>query len=299
MKNITNITLILLIIASCGSPSSGDKEKSAAEIGPMAAVVDSVTLNGYTFAQAETMVRTFLREGYSTEKQTSIWFTKRYIDSLDNILSLEGADGFRIYFAKKGGKNTIIMVSTKQSNNLHPRDSIPTHKDYFGHKSTFLQPGNNPDILGISENGVPEARLYSPSESDCTNLPCNKLINTISCVEGRKWVNQFSQGGPITTTSLWYPKKLIEAWKKELDAVVPNNIDGAGDGIRIYFAKNDLNRNVFVMTTTRIKNGQKGTDYYECYAKNLTEAIPDKTKKRDISDNGEECPNNCNDLTWQ
>lgn len=293
MKNFTHITLILLIIASCGSPAPGDKNKSAAENESMAAAADSVTLNGYTFAEAETMVRSFLREGYGSEKQTSIWFSKTYIDSLDTILRSEGADGFRIYFARKGSKNTIVMVATKKTKIKNPKDTtLFTHRDHFTLKSLFLKPGKNSEILGISENGVPEARMYSAAESDCTILPCNESINTISCEQGRQWVNRFSQA-PITTTSLWYPIGLLQSWKKELDAAVANKADG--DGIRIYFAKNDKGRNVFVMSTTRIINGQKRTDYYECYYRDPEKGI----KKIDVSDNGEECPNNCNDLTWQ
>ncbi len=294
MKNFTYITLVLLVIVSCGRTAPGDKDTSAAENGSMVAHADSVTLNGYTFAEAEIMVRSFLREGYSSEQQTSIWFSKTYIDSLDTILKNEDADGFRIYFAKKDGKNRIVMVATKKTKINHPNDpKLFTHRDHFTIKSPYLQPGNNSEILGTPENGDPGARMHSAVASDCTNVPCNKLINTISCEEGHRWVNQFSKG-PITTTSLWYPIELIQSWKLELDSAVANKADG--DGIRIYFAKKDNGRNIFVMTSTRIKNGQKRTDYFECYNKILKESIQ---KKLNVFDNGEECPNNCNDVTWQ
>ena len=292
MKNFTYATLILLIIASCGRPAPSDNDKTSAEKRNMAAPADSVTLNGYTFAEAEIMVRSFLREGYSSEKQTSIWFSKTYIDNLYKILDFEVADGFRIYFAKKSGKNTIIIVSTKKSENIHPATSMPTHKDYFEHKSSFLQPGNNSEILGTRENGVPEALMYSAAGSDCTSVPCNTSVNTISCQDGHRWINQFNQGLK-TTTSLWYPIELLKYWKLELDSAIANKAEG--DGIRIYFAKKDNGSNIFVMTPTRIKNGKKRTDYYECYSKSLNTKFNEKR----VADNGEECPNNCNDLTWQ
>lgn len=294
MKNFTYITLVLLIMASCGSPAPGDKDKSATEHKTMPAYADSVTLNGYTFAQAETMVRSFIKNGYSSEKQSSVWFSKTYVDNLESILVSEDLDGIRIYFARNGAKNTIVIVATKKTNIQNPGNpNLFTHRDYFTIKSPFFQPGNNPDNSGISENGVPEARMYSPAGSDCTTIPCNTLRNTISCEQGHRWVNRFNQG-PVTVTSLWYPKELIQSWKKELDTAVENKADG--DGIRIYFAKNDRDRNVFVMTTTRIKNGQKRTDYYECYSKSPKTVY---AKMLPVNDNGEECPNNCNDLTWQ
>lgn len=292
MKKINYIPLILLIVASCANPAPGDKDKSETAV---AVQTDSVTLNGYTFAEAETMVRSFIRDGYSPEKQSSIWFSKNYIDNLESILVPEGIDGIRIYFARKGAENKIVIVATKETKIQNPKDpNIFTHRDYFTIKSPFFKPGNNPDILGISENGPPEALMYSAAESDCTTIPCNTLRNTISCAEGNKWVNQFSQGGPLTTTSLWYPIEVIQTWKKELDAAIQNNADG--DGIRIYFAKNDKHRNIFVMTTTRIKDGQKRTDYYECYFKH---PLTNNQEKIAVNNNGEECPNNCNDVTWQ
>lgn len=285
MKKSIYSILLLLVFSACGNQSSNKAVGSSNET--MAARADSVTLNGYTFAEADEMARSFLKNGFSTEKQTSLWFSKNYIDSLETILSLEGADGIRMYFARNGKKNALVIVSTIQSEN-----TTPTHIDNFDHKSNFFQPGNNPHTLGLSENGVPEARLHAAKSTDCSSLPCNSSGNTISCEQGHRWVSQFN-GGPITTSSIWYPIELLHSWKQELDKAVTKGLKG--DGIRIYFARNDKNRNILVFTTTR-ENKKKRTDFYDC---NSGMANKDGDGNNGfVADNGEECPNNCNDITW-
>lgn len=299
MKKLIPISLISLIVStlvimtSCGNQSSNEKSTVAVKDGFIAARVDSVSLNGYTFAEAEILVRNFLKNGFSAEKQTSIWFSKTYIDTLDSVLTREGADGIRIYFARKDKKNELVIVSTMKSKNLHPRDSTPTHRDNFVHKSNFFQPGNNSHILGLSENGVPEARLHAAAGNDCANLPCNSSGHAISCEQGHRWVNQFKQE-PFTTSSIWYSIELLHSWKQELGRAVVNGLKG--DGIRIYFAKNDKNKNVLVFTTTR-ENNKKRTDFYDCASDITRQTSPGGNGF--VADNGEECPNNCNDVTWQ
>lgn len=291
MKKIIYPILAILCFSACGNQASDNTKGSGSSTELMATQVDLVTLNGYTFKQADTMVNTFLRESHSAEKQTSIWFSKTYIDSLDAILPGEGADGIRIYFAREGEKNALIIVSTRQSK-AATKTSFANHKDYFEHKSKFFQPGNNTHITGTIENGVPEARLHAGIDKDCSNLPCNSLGNTIPCKQGHKWVNQFRQD-TVTTKSIWYPIELVHSWKKELDRAVANGLKG--DGIRIYFAKNDKNKSMLVFTTTR-ENKMKRTDFYDC-SSNITQKDGDGNNGF-VADNGEECPNNCNDVTW-
>ena len=288
MKNFTYITLILLIIASCGSPAPGDKNKSAAENESMAAAADSVTLNGYTFAEATTIVKNFRNDPVSSDARTSIWFSKEYIDSLSKILPLENVDGFRIYFAKKDGKNSIVMVATKDTIVKNPNGTTSKiHQDYFELKSAFFKSAST-ENSGIIENDVPLDGIATASAANCTGIPCNKSLNAISCVQGKKWVNQFGKDS-IKTRNLWYSIRLIHFWKDELDAAVRKG--GKGDGIRIHFARNDKGKHVFVVVTTR-DDGQKRSDYYNCYS-------DEKNKFLGVDDNGEECPNNCHGATWE
>jgi len=288
MKNFTYITLILLIIASCGSPAPGDKNQSAADNESMAAAADSVTLNGYTFAEATSMVKEFRRNPVSSNARTSIWFTKEYIDSLSKILPDENVDGFRIYFAKKNGKNAIVMVATKDStvNNPDGTTSI-IHQDNFELKSAFFKTGGRVEIGDIKHDEA-LAGIAIASVAECTETPCNKSLNSISCKQGKKWVNQFKKEG-INIRNLWYSIDLIHNWKAELDAAVRKG--AKGDGIRIYFAKKDKGNTTLVMVTTR-DNGAKRSDYYNCYN-------DDKKKILDVSDNGEECPVMCHGSTWE
>lgn len=291
MKKSIYSILLFLIFSACGNQASNNANSSDTSNGLMPAHADLVTLNGYTFAEAETMVKQFLNESHSAEKQTSIWFSKNYIDSLDVILPKEGADGFRIYFARKGERNALVIVSTRQSK-AASKNSVANHKDYFDHKSSFFQPGNNPNTIGISENGVPEARLHAAIDKDCSNLPCNNSGNTISCEQGHKWVSQF-RPDTVTTKNIWYPIELLHSWKQELDKAVLNGLKG--DGIRIYFAKNDKNNSLLVFTTTR-ENKKKRTDFYDC-ATNMAQKDGGGNNGF-VTDNGEECPNNCNGITW-
>jgi hypothetical protein len=288
MKNFTYITLILLIIASCGSPAPGDKNKSAAENESMLAPADSLTLNGYTFAEATSMVKEFRKDTVSSHARTSLWFSKAYIDSLSQILPKEGVDGFRIYFAKKNGKNDIVMVATKQTTIVNPDDpSKFVQQDYFELKSAFFKTGGRAEA-GDIKHDAPPSGITIATAAECKEIPCNKSPNGISCTQGKKWVKQF-QKAPINIKNLWYHINLIHYWKDELDAAVRKG--KKGDGIRIYFAKKDTGKNAFVIVTTRDK-GQKRSDYYNCFS-------DDKTKFLSVDDNGEECPNNCHGSTWQ
>ena len=288
MKNFTYITLILLIIASCGSPAPGDKNKSAAENESMHAPADSLTLNGYTFAEATSMVKEFRKDPVSSHARTSLWFSKAYIDSLSQILPKEGVDGFRIYFAKKNGKNDIVTVETKDTtiNNPDGTTSI-IHQDYFELKSAFFKTAGRVEAGNIIHD-APLSGIANASLADCTEIPCNKSPNSISCIQGKRWVNQFRKA-PINIRNLWYSIDLIHYWKAELDAAVRKN--KKGDGIRIYFAKKDNGNSALVMVTTR-DNGTKGSDYYECYN-------DDKANILGVDDNGEECPVMCHGSTWE
>lgn len=288
MKNLTYIALFLLIISACNNGTKDSTNSADTVAADLDAAADSVTLNGYTFAEAETMVKSFRKDPVSSNARTSIWFSKEYIDSLSAILPKENVDGFRIYFARKGGKNALVMVATRQTTIRNPDDSSKfIQQDYFELKSAFFKSAGTVNS-GMIEHDAALAGIAIASAADCSGTPCNKSPNGISCVQGKKWVNQFGKDS-INIRNLWYSIKLIHYWKDELDAAVRNG--GKGDGIRIYFARKDSGNHAFVIVTTR-DNGQKRSDYYNCYS-------DDHQKSKNTDDNGEECPNNCHGATWE
>lgn len=249
------------------------------------AATSGFTLNGYSFAEAEQMVRTFQRNPVSLDDHTSVWFDKQFIYDLHEKLPNEFINGFRFYFAAKDGHNALIMVATQESNDVndegkhYPIDHFKLMDPYF--RSNNKNRGDisvNKPLVGISNAG-----------SDCTSAtPCNKSPKAITCDNGRKWVNAFGRG-KIKTRSLWYPKSLIDFWKTELEAAESKGADG--DGIRVYFAKKSKHVHVFVSVTTRIVEGDARRDYYKCYS-------DDKESFIGVDDNGEECPNSCQGATW-
>lgn len=289
MKNFTYFTLILLILSACssGTKNSSDSADTLTAVGTARA--DSVTLNGYTFAEAETMVRSFRKDTLSTNVRTNIWFSKDYIDSLSKILPKENVDGFRIYFARKDGKNAIVMVATRDTTKKNSDGSISKiHQDYFELESDFFKTAGTLNT-GKIENDTTLAGIAIASDAECNDNLCKMSPNGIACSQAKKWINNFGKG-PVNIRNLWYSINLIHYWKNELDAAVKKG--KKGDGIRIYFAKKDTGNNAFVMVTTR-DNGKKYSDYYTCYSDN-------KSNKSILADdNGEECPNNCHGATWE
>ena len=280
MKNLLIVIFVVLITTSCNQ-----KKNQIEDNGTSLATTDSlapnlVTLNGIPFDTADKMVKAFQKNPISSDPKTNVWFGKKYINEICTILDTGGGDGIRIYFARKDdGRNTIIIVSTKENGTINS-PSKKRHKDYFEHSAPFLSTNEarNTEDYGTDTG----ARLYNAAPA-CPPENCPGSYNRIACNDAYKWVKRFSNGvaDKFKTKGVWFSKDLLDRLRTELDAS-PN-----GDGIRIYFViKPSGKHNLVIVTTKPSKTGHE--DYFECYQSFVG-----------VDDNGEECPISCDDATWQ
>lgn len=288
MKKILLGAAIVLALASC---QNGDKSASTAGTGAAAAdstTADSskantlpklLTLNGADLKEADGMVTDFITKPGQYDTPTSIWFSSDYVKNVYDILIKENADGFRLYFAKTAeGKNTIVIVSTR---NLHPDapgDKI--HTDYFEHKYPYLETAEKGVISNTYKDG---ALLYSPNLQCPDDDKCDtEYAHYLSCAVSATWANAYKTPEDIKTTSEWFDIGVLAYINKELQNTV-----NKPDGVRFYYAKIATKGHGFLFVTTHANNNVH-EDYYTCLADKLIHP----------GDNGEQCPNNCNGVTW-
>jgi hypothetical protein len=255
---------------------------------------DAITLDGLGFDLANSYVKNIQKDPMSSDEKTSMWFSAKWVTNVRKLLDDEGADGFRIYFAKKeNGDNTIVVVSTvKTSNSSAP--SKANHMDYFIHQPAYLATVRSSSSSEYQEDHIGDASaatLYKPaSDSPCTNdASCIITLanHRISCSDALAHVANFKKEN-IDTRCEWYPIWVLDALDDELTAA--KNI--GADGVRVYFAKDTQGQypHSFILATTKT-SGAVHKDYYECH-------IPEKelsfiTNKLSATDHGEECPINC------
>ncbi|RYU89371.1 hypothetical protein EWM62_13660 [Mucilaginibacter terrigena] len=283
-KLLLLLSLIPLMMAAC--TSNGDKPAAdttalttaaKSHLNSLNALPELITLNGVPLATADTFVSNFINKPSVYKSPTSIWFSKAYVDSLKALLYKEGADGFRIYFATYPNGHNVIITSTRET-------GVPdTHQDYFEHSSKFLKTA---DARGVVDyTGRKGATLYDPALKCPGTDNCNATYtHYLKCDEAAARVKNFTND-KFLTTSEWFDIEVLDNLSKEL------NGNSSADGIRIYYARNTnptKNTHGFVITTTKPSGTNSSThdDYYTC-----------TTKFRDL-DNGEQCPNNCNGVTW-
>ena len=260
-----------------------------------------ITLNGVLSADASEMVSKFKSDKKCTDKQTAVWIDLAWINHTLDTIAKEHGDGIRIYFAKckNINKNTIVIVSTYRAINSDLKaESTQDHVDYYDHTySSFM---SKEDTLSKDSATDPGALLFKPS-SPCPAGDCLSVLpNHISCNDAYKAVQNYASPGEINTYSEWFSLKALEAIRNDLDARTKDYPTQPGDGIRIYFAKHTDSTNkkhpgrhaFIIVTTYKVSSG--GTDYhydYFCPSKSFVKVHLDGT------DNGEECPNNCNGVT--
>jgi hypothetical protein len=306
MKKAAIGLIVIFFAGCCKSNNQGDSatDPSKTAIGTTKVATERVTLNGISAQTANNMVSEFKKNCMSSHTKTAIWFSKIWVEKIDNILNREGADGFRIYYAKNADKkNTVVIVSTKDDGPDFSKtcDTHRDHLDYFGHTSPFL------DTLNAGAHAVeeydgsdPGATLYTTP--DCTGSCLLGATNNISCENATIAVKKFGKQS-INTRSEWFPRILMDGLKKELDGEPKKFL---ADGIRIYFAFHPLDipgapstnpkhpgRHAFIIvaTHTAVINGIKRNrvDYYKCYA--------NFDKDFFSGDNGEQCQYNCTGAT--
>lgn len=108
-------------------------------------VLDSndVTLNGFTFRKADSMVKYCIGTIDRSPENTQVWFSKAIVDSIYKVLKADSSanmstDGVRLYFARDKSMpihaNNIIMVVPTYYSGIE-RDSdgnfYKVHTDYF------------------------------------------------------------------------------------------------------------------------------------------------------------------------
>jgi hypothetical protein len=279
-----------------------------------------ITLNGIPADAADGMVTDFTDDNTSTDKWTTIWLSKPWVDAMSALLDKEQSDagsnsyGFRFYFAKKAnGKNTIIIVSTGDG-----------QEDYFEHTSAFLDDLKaNPShiALYIKENyngngnaGDPGERFYDDS-FNCSGIstPCIFTIgNNIDCEVAHGAVKYFrdhpdhpGNSQKISTTSEWFPLSLLDGLEEELQTPATSTVKP--DGVRIYFARDQTtHRHFFILVPTQANLQINGShiDNYDCFGNNSAIKKNAIVNHNDIrpnyispNDNGELCPTHCQGAT--
>lgn len=305
MKKLLLGTFVVLIVAlGCGGNSTDQnktstkskdtsitKEKSTSVHPHISPVCNSsgITLNGIACNAADVMVDRFVQDNMSSDKKTNIWLSRTWVNKIYDILTAEQttvkADGIRLYFAKNANnRNTIIITSTKFGGTDPYSSTGNDHLDYFEHTDPFLSTVN----AHVAEDyGTdPGAKLYNGANCS-TEANCNiNELNYISCIKAAAAVKKFGKS-TVNTISEWFPLTVIENIKCNLDGA-PSAL--MADGVRIYFAKKSkkIDRHSFLFVTTKTK-GAGHEDFYECYCSSY---------KHGVTDNGEQCPTNCNGATW-
>jgi hypothetical protein len=254
--------------------------------------IKRMALNGITYDEANKWINEFQGAPGSYDSPTTIWFSKRYVDSLDSLLTAEqstlGTDGIRIYFARNENKeNTIAIVSTLNDGPDPNRPNKNMHLDYFKHSAAFLDSSfaKNSDEGGDKDYGDKLIGKTQCPVDNCTII----TSHAISCKDASNWAS-FMSDGDIKINSEWFDKELITYIREELDS--PDAIKNMADGIRIYYARRTTdNKHVFILVTTQL-DGKNHRDYYTCY--NSKHSVNGFTSG---NDNGEQCPDNCTGST--
>jgi hypothetical protein len=272
-----------------------------------------VTLNGYTFDQANEMVNAYITAPglYSTKTRTNIWFSKASILKVDSLLHAElkvqkgnglidTTDGIRIYFARDltGGnknKNNLIIVSTRYAG-VDNATQKNIHEDYFYHKDPFLSAADTKGRYdhGQKNRGTLGYEDLYPTYSCPAGASCIEDGHYIDCGKARAWINNLNTTAPSKVTSEWFELSFIDMIKEELNTT-PN-----ADGIRVYFGKRTDNADqcVLIVNTKVTSDYGAATDDFDC--QQTVNARHEMVKRSPfiVHDNGEECPTNCQGVTW-
>jgi hypothetical protein len=243
-----------------------------------------ISLNGYSIYDADNMVYRFDYGRIKNDNsKTNVWFSKGLIHNIFTLLSNENADGIRIYFASETAGNNIILVSTRDGGGNSSAASGKNHLDYFEHTAVFLSTAQSNGDIKVDHGSPGSGALLYNTSSPCSGQDCSILPeHDLKCDTAYCWVNNYSLDVNDTTNtkSEWFDLKLIGKLDTELQKGTGLN---SPDGLRIYFAKNKKYQKLtLIMVTTKTVDGVPHTDYYECFK-----------PKKGVTDNGEQCPNNC------
>jgi hypothetical protein len=288
-------TLFMFIVSTLLSCKQINNQNSSTFATNNSKVPFQISLNGYSITDADKMVTKFETGRTSDDiSKTNIWLSKGFIHNIYQLLLNENGDGIRIYFARNvnDDDDNVIIVSTRDVGVNSTAPSGANHIDYFEHTASFLTSSqSNGDVLvdhgpSTTNPSVKGALFYNPT-SPCTSSDTCSILpdHDLECGTAYLRVKNFSllKNDTKNTTSEFFGKKLIEKLDNELQKTKDPS------GLRIYFAKRIKDQKlVFVIATTILINGYQ-QDYYKCFPKPVSA----------VDDNGEQCPNNCYDVTWQ
>jgi hypothetical protein len=318
MRKLLFITVLAITIMACKKKPTLINQVTAEQ-------VFLITLNGISYAQADTMIDHFQKYRGQDNRpiQRSVWFNKETLVKMVNLLNKEiidqrkederradTTDGIRVFFGSdisigRGAlSNTVLLVSTKNAGEDLTVPSKAFHKNYFEHDKDDTLFRNLYAIHGsISNREAVNARgedLYDTCTTDCRIQPTRPGEQPHYITRGRAhaMVNAFGSD-VITTNSEWFDINLFRAFAK----------DKRLDGIRIYFTRHpidfegeadkDYPLQAFVIVTTE-KAGALHKDYFD--PKTTEEYFKYYQKKNKLfgdpppvggQDNGELCPDNC------
>ncbi len=288
-------SLCLAALVGCNQQKQEVKSTKFAAISPSATpkapVIKEIALNGLDYAQADVMVRRYIRSYHSANPVASFWFNEDFLDAMNIVLKNEGADGVRIYFAKDSRDSlALVMVSTRPNGTT----SIgkPSHKDYFNHSTTLLDASYAKGTPAYA--AVKGAGLYTLSRNapGCPPRSPHYLAAGLAATWARKFRDDQPAGNPplrIRTSNVWYHADLFGEIKTYLNEAKAKALPA--DGFRIYVVRKDDRDQtvslVIVPTYADATDPAVHHDYYDCLNK--------KSSVRAPSDNGKECPSWCED----
>ncbi|HZY36618.1 MAG TPA: hypothetical protein VFE53_08215 [Mucilaginibacter sp.] len=294
--------------------------------------VHGQSLSGYTQQQVNTMIKPF--NNYSQmPKITSVWFDKSIINNILALLNSEvaqyGTDGLRIYFADDNSNNeTIVLVSTFNQGQPNPRsaESDYYHDDYYTHSPSAALFKMTIPITGVpchDQSCDGGALLYVksglPDDSTCDKNNPHYLERGMCEDMVIGFANQKTK---INSRGEWFDLDMLNGFSE----VFKNQ---SIDGIRIYFGRHPIydqyswygGMDGFVMVPTQAVVDPKTQDtihrdFFDChFASNYFINSMKDTRRHFIKppkknkhallvfplasyggqDNGELCPNNCNE----
>ena len=282
----------------------GESFKSEVNIKNECSISDTVTLNGFTKAEAVERTRACNTTKDNRPQNTQVWFRREIIDSMSSLLKKDSAkgirtDGIRIYFSRDLKRpihenNELIIVSTCYAGIVPDGQKLyRVHLDYFNdlQSSGLFKLKNITGEISHDKNSKNGALLFNRCHCDTANCEGIDPGHDISRSKGENMVHHFHRiiifrKGRINARAEWFSMDMIEKLSAYLDK---RNMDG----VRIYFSRgtdNDETKRVskFILVPTQQIISSSGDtihrDFLNC--KNIAANIPGlkKYKKQRYDD---------------
>ncbi len=310
MKKLVFGIIVIMMVAACTSNNKKNTSDSSDTKGfaPEKKAAITYTLNGLSYASADSMVHAFINYKGTYKAPTCFWFNKTDFQKMDSIIQNKDYDGLRVYFSRVGtddyNKFALVIVATKDSGEISGAKGRHEHKDFFFTSNIAAGVKGELDTDGVKKGS---ALLYG-GQSPCNpSNNCTSITNNdhyVPCGTARTMVQKMN-GDEINASSEWFDKGIIHQLSAKINA---------GGGIRIYFVRHlkeapgdNQKRHGFLFVLTEKDTNGNQTDDYKCFTlQPYTKYL--KTRRSGTmagdggdgggTDNGEECPNACEGVTW-